>query len=443
MPYDRLVTTLMRPAITRHTAAFAFLLSFNFPAGLSAQQSGQAPSLSPPATIKSHVNEVIVPVVVRDGQGKLVSDLTRHDFQVFDDGKPQTLTGFMLVKHVPSADAAPPANAPNSNSLPMSAPSQPGSPSQRFVVLLFDDLNLSSGELDAVRNSARKAIETALSSSDIVAVLATSGTNSGLTRDRAVLHKALANLKSQKIFQRRRECPEITGYEADLIVNRHDPNAIAIAVDDAHQCGGLSADPSLDNVAAQMALGAAQRIVAAGEQNLRTNFDFLRLVVSRMAALPGQRMLIFVSPGFLTDTSEAMERNSEILDIASRGNVTINALDATGLSPANLEAGERAVSPALSAVRSTYRVNAVPLAQGVLAELADGTGGTFFHDNNNFDAGLSSLLAGPEYLYLVAFSIADIKPNGAYHKLTVKVAKDGLKVQARRGYFAPKPEPTK
>jgi VWFA-related protein len=427
----------MPSTINRCSVACGFLLAFASPFSLSPQQSGQVPGLNPSGVIRSHVDEVIVPVVVRDKQGNLVSDLTRADFQVFDDGKPQVLTGFMLVKHLPGTDATSPASGANSNSLPLSAPVQPGSPAQRFVVLLFDDLNLSSSELTAVRSAAGKAIETTLSSSDIVAVLATSGTNSGLTRDRVVLKKALANLKSQRTFQKHRDCPEESDYEADLII-KGDPGALGVATFDATQCAGLdTGDASLSMAAGQMAADAARRVVFANEQNLRDNYEFLRRVVSGMAALPGQRILIFISPGFLTDTTEAMDRNSEILDIAARGNVTINALDATGVATNNSEAAEQAQGP------GAYRQLSIALTQGVLAEFADGTGGTFFHNNNNFNAGFTTLLAGPEYLYLMAFATSGVKPNGAYHKLTVKVARDGLNLQARRGYFAPKPDQTK
>jgi hypothetical protein len=54
--------------------------------------------------------------------------------------------------------------------------------------------------------------------------------------------------------------------------------------------------------------------------------------------------------------------------------------------------------------------------------------------------GLNSLVSGPKYLYLLAFSIANVKPNGIYHALKVKVKPDGYTVQARRGYVVPKPK---
>ena len=72
-----------------------------------------------------------------------------------------------------------------------------------------------------------------------------------------------------------------------------------------------------------------------------------------------------------------------------------------------------------------------------MADLAEGTGGTYFHNNNDLEGGLKSLAAAPEYLYLLEFSLQGVKPNGTYHPLKVEVAPTGLTLQARRGYFVP------
>ena len=78
-----------------------------------------------------------------------------------------------------------------------------------------------------------------------------------------------------------------------------------------------------------------------------------------------------------------------------------------------------------------------------MAELADGTGGTYFHNSNDLEAGFQSLTVAPEYVYLLEISLENLKPDGTYHHLKVKVDRDGLKLQARRGYFAPAPEKKK
>jgi len=77
-------------------------------------------------------------------------------------------------------------------------------------------------------------------------------------------------------------------------------------------------------------------------------------------------------------------------------------------------------------------------SENAMAELTNGTGGTFFHNNNDLLAGLKSLVAAPQYVYLLGISLKDVKANGTFHQIKVKVDKHDLNVQARHGYFAPR-----
>src|SRR6202030_2791268 len=143
-----------------------------------------------------------------------------------------------------------------------------------------------------------------------------------------------------------------------------------------------------------------------------------------MGAFPGQRTLILLSPGFLTPSAEAMSEKSQLLDLAARSNVTINALDARGLYTTALDATERGANTALALVtgsQSQYHSESMSLSEDVMAELADGTGGTYFHNSNDLKGGLQSLAAAPEYVYLLELSLENIKPDGTYHPLKVKI----------------------
>jgi hypothetical protein len=75
----------------------------------------------------------------------------------------------------------------------------------------------------------------------------------------------------------------------------------------------------------------------------------------------------------------------------------------------------------------------------ILAEMASGTGGTFFQNSNNYDEGFKRLAAAPEYVYELGFTPQNLKNDGSFHALrvTVKPSSD-LNLQARRGYYAPK-----
>jgi VWFA-related protein len=136
-----------------------------------------------------------------------------------------------------------------------------------------------------------------------------------------------------------------------------------------------------------------------------------------MSALPGQ--LIFVSPGFLTVTPEAMSVKSQIIDFAAQFNVTISALGAKGLNTIEIDSSERGAGSTCAAVsgnESQSRHESLSLAEDVLSEFADGSGGTYFHDSNDLTGGLKNLTAEPKYIYLLEFSLENGKQDGTYHR---------------------------
>jgi VWFA-related protein len=266
----------------------------------------------------------------------------------------------------------------------------------------------------------------------MVAVAATSGSNSGLTRDHAKLQQAIRNLKAQTTYHSNSlDCPNIDYYQADLILNKGDDAALAAAISDAMICAGLP-DGS-EAAAAQLAQQAAHRAVDMGEQDFRGNLEFLRLVINTVGELPGQRILILISPGFLTFSEEAMKLKSQLLEIASKAN---NAIDALGVYTTDLEASNADGNPGAAANKTIYRQKSASLKGSVMAELTNGTGGTYFHNSNALGSGLDSLFSGPKYLYLLTFSIDKVQLNGTYHSLKIKVKPKKLTVEARSGYVA-------
>lgn len=75
----------------------------------------------------------------------------------------------------------------------------------------------------------------------------------------------------------------------------------------------------------------------------------------------------------------------------------------------------------------------------VMSELADGTGGIYISHSNDLDGGFKRLTEAPECVYLLELPLGDVKANGSFHRLKVTVDRDGLQLQTRHGYFAPKP----
>ena len=415
-----------------------------------------APPGSVPAggvTLHVEVPELLIPAVVRDKQGRAVGKLGQSDFTVFDQGKIRAITGFTVVKS--AATGVVPTGAETgatagSGVAVSGASATPASPQNRFILFLFDDRHLNSSDLAITQTAAIKMLDEPLAATDYEAVLSFSGVNSGITRDRAVLQAAIKKLKVHRTFQHdTRDCPDIDYYAADRILNQHDSTEFAVAVKKAKACGapgplpppegsGGIDDPTL--LSERLARSAATRALAVGEEDCRQSLLLIKAVVSAMSKLPGQRTLILVSPGFLSLSPEAMTFKSELLDRAAGSNVVISALDARGLYAGNADAsqgGNTTISDMFGPT-SQDRLAAMEASENAMAELAYGTGGTFFHNNNDLENGLKSLAAAPQYLYLLQVSLKDVKPTGTYHRLQVKVDQHGLDVQARRGYFAPK-----
>ena len=230
-------------------------------------------------------------------------------------------------------------------------------------------------------------------------------------------------------------CPTIAYYEADRILNKHDFMALDNAVQNTMYCCDCSHD-----AAQGLVENAASESLQAGNQDVHMTLAFIRDIVRKMAAMPGDRTLIFISPGFLTVTPDAMFEKSQILDMAAQANVTINAVDARGLYTLTTDAGDQARGYARAEQNaSEYHGYSMVLSEDVMAELADGTGGTYFHNSHDLEGGLQALTMVPEYVYLLELSLERVKQDGAYHPLKVKVGQEGLKLVARRGYFAPEP----
>lgn len=408
----------------------------------ASQQTDEAATQTSATKIEVNVNAVLVPVVVRDSQGHTVGNLKKEDFQVLDKKKPQAITGFSIERRLEvqrfgtAADPGPGKPDASQPPAPAPAPDHAAAGPERFIVFLFDDLHLTAGDLTQLQRAASTMIAGSLAESDLAAVVSMSGTSSGLTRDRTKLQDAIMKLQLHNLYRHvGRTCPDIDFYEADRIMNKHDPMALDMAVENTLSCCDCARD-----IALVLTQNAATESLQIGDQDVHIALGFIREIIRKMGAMPGQRTLILVSPGFLTMTADAVAEKSRILDLAAYCNVTINAVDARGLYTATLEASDRNMgSPRAGRTESQNRGYTMALSEDVMAEFAEGTGGAFFHNSNDLEGGLQALMVVPEYVYLLELSLQDVKQNGEYHPLKVSVDQEGLKVVARRGYFAPKP----
>lgn len=430
---------------------------------LHAQDAAQQAQQSPPTSgvmLQLHVNAVLVPVVVRDGQGHAIGDLKQEDFKVFDQGKPRRIAGFTIQKGAPleSGDQTAAPAAPGSSQAAPETP-QTAVAAQRIIVLLFDDRHLGMADLEQVKKAAVQMLDEPLADGTRGLVLSFLGINSGLTHNKAVLQAAVEKIKFRQAFQQSQsDCPNIDYFQADQILNKHNATAYGIALDKTANCMHLpaaasnSGNISVDDISASGAVvqnetltkNAAMTALQEGDQDAIQTINFVRDVVNTISALPGQRTLILISPGFLSLSPESMAAESQLLNLAVGDAVTISTLDARGLYatmiPAS-ESGGESIHSLVTGQNLQDRSDSMRQSKQVMAEFADGTGGTFFRNNNDLKGGMKALVlvAGPEYKYLLELSLNDVKQNGTYHALKVEVDRKDVKTQAREGYFAPQP----
>jgi VWFA-related protein len=358
---------------------------------------GQAPQNTPnqnapemsthdaPATFSTKVNLVMVPVVVRDANGKPIGTLQREDFQLFDKGKPQVISKFsveMAGEPVIPAEVATGDAALETAGGATAATKTPSPIAQRFVVYLFDDVHTSTGDLIQVRNAADRHLSESLDATTRTAIFTTSGLgNLDFTDDRQKLHEAPLKLMARPM----------------LALGDLDRRLVLIALEDA---------------------------------------------IRHLAGAPGDRSLLLVSSGFVVPDGLRQEE-TDIIDRAIRANVRISSLDARGLY--TIIPGGDASTPSTQGGRLKvinnlqHRMDNAMAAGGVMGELADATGGRYFHNNNDLEGGFAQVAAAPEFVYVLGFSPQNLKLDGAYHALKVKLTNSrGLDLQARRGYYAPK-----
>jgi len=405
------------------------------------------------ASFRVNVKLVLARVVVRDRTGHAVGNLKKEDFELFDDGKKQAISNFD-AEHLPSAPVATPASpgtAPNPATKPGATPPQFAS---RYVAYVFDDLRLKFEDLSRVREAAQRRMAE-LSGSDRAAIFSTSGqTALDFTDDRAMLQQTLKTLTPRPMRALPdNQCPDISLYEADLIVNKNDPQAIQTAVNDYLYCSGAVSTLTSATQFATMAANAkpsventAMQVLNIGEEESRMNLRTLQDVVRRMAALPGQRNIVLVTPGFLTPNLE-YEYN-DLINSALRAQVVINSLDARGLYV--VIAGGDASQPGHQeslfdkstftyVTRTQFEIASASAESDILAVLANSTGGTFFQNNNDMDEGLRRVADAPEFWYVLGFTPQNLKNDGKFHTLKVALANhQKYDVQARRGYYARK-----
>jgi VWFA-related protein len=392
-------------------------------------------------------------VVVRDGRGRAVAGLQSGDFEIRDEGKKREIRSFTIETAVhPDAAAAPSSSS--------AAPSSAAAAKQirsRWIGLLFDDLNSAPGDLISARAAAQRFLKEGLQPGDHVAVFTTFGRQLlPFTTDTAAIAAALNQVSPHSKTPNSGVCPSLTPYEAYVIINRLDPAVLPVKVEETHRCSNQpqargrrgssdAVDDSSPDPVVQTVVGQARQIWNEVEANSLNTLYAFRDIVDYMGQFQGDRLLLAASSGFLAGS--LLMQQDDLVNRALRAGVVIDALDAKGLYTQTPVESVPGMTMRSAIMQQSMGTRPQMESNDTLANMAYGTGGIFFHNNNDLTAGIREMMA-PEVTYLLGFT-PDAAPDGKYHKLKVKVNAKSVAVQARPGYMAlaakaePRPEPRK
>jgi len=365
---------------------------------LARPQNGSQPS---DLVFRVTANLVQVDAVVTDSKGKHVADLKREEFQILEDGRPQSITHFAYV-HV--ADPVAHAPAPTAPHLPASSRPLERDGVQRTIVLMADDVGLSPDGMLAVRAAMKDFVERQMRAGDLVSVMATSGgmgVAQSLTSDKRQLKAAIDRIHWS---------PGRSGLSWYAPVRRGSK-----ALEFEHE-GDARMAPIR-----QAILGAATPAA-------------LVFAIEGLRDMPGRKAIALFSEGF-------GGAGDGIVELANRASVVLYAFDPRGVASFGMRADdlcETCPARTLTSMESGRQAG-FDESQQSLDQMARGTGGLFFHANNDLDRGLSEVADDMDGYYLIGYGPHREDSGGKrgeshYRRIEVRVLRAGMQVRSRKGF---------
>jgi VWFA-related protein len=404
------------------------------------------------STIKVEVRQVLVPVVVRDKQGHSVTGLTRADFQVFEDGVEQKITGFGVEDvAVPGPSPAVPAAASSTQTpgggVPPPAPK--ALPVRRTYVICIDALHTAFASLVYIRKALGQLFEKEKAGDAQYAVVAIGIPTQVLvntTSDPAAVLKAIDNSNFQKTYLGSRKSSseaDIRDFEGALnrarnACDSHDPSCPVLVQALPPRARGITAQ---DEVYTKAFLHDFRTLIedlrhGAGRRTVILFSDGFELVPGKLA---WDLLSAYFSstPGSSLQATERMPDLEPVLQLAANSNIPVYTIDSRGLYTSPFfDAQHATVNPRVaSAVMSAMDYNAREAGE-TLSEIAAATGGTAFRNNNDLFAGLDRAFADGREYYMLAYNPSNFNLDGKFRTISVKLKDKNLQVSAKRGYWA-------
>ena len=367
-------------------------------------------------TFRVEVNYVEIDAIVTDAQGNFVRDLTKDDFEVVEEGKPQDLSVLSMVD-IPIERTDAPLYSPTA--IEPDVRSNAKEFNGRVFVLVLDDLQTHFGRSVRVRQAAKLFVERYLGANDIAAIVQTGARKDGaqeFTSNHTLLLKAINTFAGQKL--RSATLDKIDDYYMQRETNP----------------------------------GAAPRDLSEAERafKARNTLSTLRQVADYLAGVRGRRKaVVYFSEGIDYDidntignryASDLRDEMLAAIAAATRANVSFYGVDPRGLSGLSDEGIEITAIPNDPTLGLGYASLSDELrrSQDSLRTISEETGGFAAVNRNDFREAFGHIIQDNSGYYLLGYYSNDTRRDGRFRRIQVRVKRPGLTVRARKGYTAPK-----
>jgi VWFA-related protein len=398
--------------LRRHCFLWLVLLSFLAPS-LHAQNAPAKPAGDLPA-IKSEVRIVLVDVVVTKGKGEPIPGLHKEDFQVLEDGQPQTISFFEEHKGpAPTQAKLPPMPANTFTNYPTTKTTD------SINVLLLDMLNTPPRDQVYAREQMIKYLQNVQPGTRLAIFTLGSRLRMvlGVTANVSGLLTAFDNKKAETGPQSSRLAP--TGAEDKhvidaMVINQAAPAAIAALKDFQADFGAYLVDSRVKITLQAFQYIARYLSTFEGRKNLMWVSGSFPIAIFPTAG-PRRRY-----QGEIQQTADLLTADQVAVYPIAAGGVDTNSTydpDNDGKSPGedNTSRGSRQVA---------------------METLAQDTGGKAFYNTNGLSEALTDAVKNGAMYYTLTYTPTEAKMDGKYRRIQVKSLSGEYKLAYRRGYYA-------
>jgi VWFA-related protein len=411
----------------------------------AALPASPVPQELPAPEFPAGVDVVTVDVVVLDSAGNPIEGLTSDDFMVADEKKLRRITSFEAVTLPESAPGPPPLRSRVSTNVVPDAQVRP----ERTFVIVYDDAHLAPDRSLVAKKSVEEFMSTGLSDGDRVVLVPTSGGawwTGVIPEGREDIVAALDRLEGQR--PRNHTVDRISDFEAMRLYVHRDPQVGAEVVRRYYQYrlipeipgGGEREEAGLTDIGEGHPLIRikAAEVYQAALARQQATYSALERVAESLAGVKGRKSILLVSEGFIQEPTRPEFRQA--IEAARRANAVVYFLDARGLTDL-IPTADAQIADATDLRDLGPQIDLAKMDSLGAVSLAVETGGFAIRNSNDLSAGLSRIDEQSRAYYLIGFPIADVKHDGKFRKLEVKVNRPGVTVVARKGYYAPSDEP--